>query len=174
MAALPERRRAAIVMRELSDLSYADIGAALATSEAAARQIVYEAREAMREAEVARSTACSEIRELISRRDGRILRGRRVRTHLRHCEACTDHMAAISQRRADLKLIAPPLPALAASGLLAAIVGASGKAGLVAGAGSAAGAGGGTLAGVGAAGGASAVAKAGAVVAAVVVGAGAA
>ena len=173
IAALPERQRAAIVMRELSDLSYADIGAALATSEAAARQTVYEAREAMREAKGARATDCSEIRELISRRDGRILRGRRLRAHLRHCEGCTDYLAAISRRREDLQLIAPPLPALAASGLMAAIVGGSGKAGLVAGAGSATGAGGGTLAGVGAAGGASAVAKAGAIVAALAVGAGA-
>ena len=169
LRSLPERQRGALVMRELSGLSYSEIASSLGSSEGAARQLVYEAREAMREAEGARATDCSEIRELISRRDGRVLRGRRVRTHIRGCEGCSGYLAAIKQRSSDLQMLAPPLPALAASGLLAAIVGESGKSALVAG--SAAGAGGASAAGAGAAGGAAAVVKAGAVVAALAVGA---
>lgn len=174
--ALPERQRGALVMRELSDLSYAEIAAALSTSEGAARQIVYEAREAMREATLGREMDCAEIRKAMSTRDGRVLRGRRIRAHLRTCEPCTDHFVAISRRRADLQALAPPLPALAASGLLAGVLGEAGRSGLTAGLGSAgAGSGGaGALAGVGGAAGASAVAKGSAVIAALVVGAAAA
>ena len=75
--------------------------------------------------------------ERISGRDGRVLRGRAVRAHLRGCEGCGDYLAAISQRRNDLRMLAPPLPALAATGLLAAIAGEGGKAGLATGLGSA-------------------------------------
>ena len=41
---LPERQRAALVMRELGALYFAEIGAAFETSAAVARQTVYEAR----------------------------------------------------------------------------------------------------------------------------------
>ncbi len=44
---LPERQRSAIVMRELSGLSYPEIGAALSCSQGGARQAVYEARSAL-------------------------------------------------------------------------------------------------------------------------------
>ncbi len=173
LSTLPERQRAALVMRELSGLSYEEIGSALSTSGSAARQVVYEAREAMRETLAARDTDCAEIRELMSQRDGRILRGRRVRSHLRACPDCRDYLAAISRRNADLRMLAPPLPAMAATGLLAAILGESGKAGVAGslGSGGGAAAGGGMLAG---AGGASIAGKGGALVAAAVIGAGAA
>ncbi len=167
LGALSERQRGAIVMRELNDLSYSDIGGALGTSEAAARQLVYEAREAMRELTAARDTDCAEIRELISGRDGRVLRGRRVRAHLRTCEGCQDFMAAIAARSADLQALAPAMPAIAGTALLAGLIGEAGTAGLAGGVASGAGAG-----ALGAAGGAAGIAKTGAVVAAIVVGAG--
>jgi RNA polymerase sigma factor (sigma-70 family) len=174
LGSLPERQRGALVMRELSGLPYSDIGGALATSASAARQLVYEAREAMRESRVARETDCAEIRGLISAHDGRVLRGRGVRAHLRGCEGCSDYLAGISSRRADLRLLAPPLPAAAATGILAGIAGEAGTAGLAGGVGSGATVGGGMLGGAGATAGASAVAKGGALLAAAVVGLGAA
>ena len=66
LSTLPERQRAALVMRELSGLSYYEIASSLDSSGAAARQVVYEAREAMRETGGARDTDCAEIRELMS------------------------------------------------------------------------------------------------------------
>ena len=48
LGALPERQRGAIVMRELSGLSFAEIAAALGTSEGGGKQLVYEARTASR------------------------------------------------------------------------------------------------------------------------------
>ncbi len=170
LRALPERQEGAIVMRELSGLSYADIGATLGTSEAAARQLVYEAREAMRESRAARDADCAEIRELISGRDGRVLRGRRVRAHVHACEGCSDFELAITTRRSDLQALAPAMPAVSAAAILGGLLG---EAGTVGAAGVSSGAGAGVAGGLGAAGGASAIAKTGAVVAALVVGAGA-
>jgi RNA polymerase sigma factor (sigma-70 family) len=176
LSALPDRQRGALVMRELSGLSYGAIATALGASEAAARQAVYEAREAIREAKRGREMECGDARRAISDRDGRILRGRALRAHLRHCEPCRDFRAGISQRRADLPALAPPLPALAASGLLAGALG-GGASGTGSGAAlsGAATSGGTGLSGIGGSVlGASALAKGSAVVAALAFGTGAA
>ena len=169
--ALPERQRGALVMRELSGLSYQQIGVALTASEGAARQAVYEARVALQELKEGRAMECDAVRRTLSERDGRVLRGRRLRAHLRACDGCRDFEAAISQRRSDLQAICPPLPAVAASGLLTTLLGQAGAGGV-----GAAGAGGGAagIAGVAGTGMASSAAVKGAsVVAAVVIGAGA-
>jgi RNA polymerase sigma factor (sigma-70 family) len=124
---LPERQRGAILMRELSDLSYAA------------------------------------IRAEVSENDKRILRGRRLRAHLRECDGCREFEAAIGARRAEFAQIAP-LPAAAAAGILQSVLG-----------GSAASGGGGGL-GIlgGAAGGSAAIKSAAAVVAVTAAGVGAA
>ena len=123
LGALPDRQRGAIVMRELSGLSYREIAGALGVGEGAARQTVYEAREAMRQAARGREMECRAVRRAISERDGRILRGRTLRAHLRACEGCQDYRLAISQRRHDLQALAAPLSPLAASALLAGVFG---------------------------------------------------
>jgi RNA polymerase sigma factor (sigma-70 family) len=181
LSALPERQRGALVMRELSGLSYAEIASALDSGESAARQTVYEARESLRESKRGREMDCSTARQSLSERDGRIMRGRALRAHLRTCEGCQDFRAAISDRGRDLQLLSPPLSAVAATSLLGAVLGhgagGGGTAATLGGAGAAgAGAGGaGAVATAAGAGGSAAIlAKGGAVVAALVVGAGAA
>jgi len=123
LTALPERQRSALVMRELSGLTYEQIGSVLEISPAAARQVLYEARMALQELEEGRAMQCEEARVAISARDGRTLRGRRIRSHLRSCEDCKSFRQAIDDRSADLELLAPPLSAVAASGLLASLLG---------------------------------------------------
>ncbi len=148
LRALPSRQRGALVMRELSGLDYREIAGALGISQGAARQTVYEAREAMRDAGRGREMDCGAVREAISERDGRVLRGRALRAHLRSCEGCADFRLAISRRSSDLRALAPPLPPLVASGLLASVIGkgGSGAVSAVAGAGGSAAAGGGAIA----------------------------
>jgi RNA polymerase sigma factor (sigma-70 family) len=176
LCALPDRQRGALVMRELSGLGYGEIAAALGASEAAARQVVYEARVALRELEEGRQMECEEARRALSAHDRRILRGRRLRSHLRTCEGCRDFRSAIQQRRSDLDALCPPLPVAAASGLVASVLAGtgSGGSGAVAGSGAALGAVG-TGSGIGAATmtiGASAGVKAASLAVAVAVGAG--
>lgn len=133
---LPEKPRSALVMRELTGLSYAEIAQALGGGEGAARQAVCEARTMLHELADGRDMACDEVQTLISERDGRRLRGRRVRAHLSACGSCTAFRAAIGTRRAGLAAAAPVLPAPAAASVLQAILGggSAGTGGLVAGA----------------------------------------
>jgi RNA polymerase sigma factor (sigma-70 family) len=168
---LPERQRAALVMRELSGLAYGEIAAALGCAEGAARQSVYEARVALRSRAEGREMGCDEVRRAVSDGDGRRVRGRKLKSHLRACGGCADFTAAIDVRRHDLQALCPPLPIAAAGGILAGLgIGGAGAAGAttgVAAVGSGAAAVGGGVA-------AGASVKAATVVAAVVVAAGAA
>ena len=97
LAQLPERQRAALLMRELNGLSHAEISVALATSDTAAKQAIFDARTALTEFAEGRALACEEVRRKISERDGRVLRSRRVRSHLRDCSGCASFAAAISE-----------------------------------------------------------------------------
>ncbi len=142
---LPERQRSALVMRELSGLSYAEIADALQCSQGGARQAVFEARTALREREEGRGMECEEIRRAISERDGRRLRGRKLRAHLGGCDGCRAFAAAIPARRADLGSLCPPLPAIAAGTMLTGLLGGAGG-GAATGAGAAGIAGGGIAA----------------------------
>jgi RNA polymerase sigma factor (sigma-70 family) len=120
---LPPRQRGALVMRELSGLSFEQIGAALQTSPAAARQAVYEARLALRRIGEGREMSCDEATRTISDGDGRIVRRRDLRAHLRSCSDCREFRDAITERRRDLASLAP-LPASVSIGLLHGILGA--------------------------------------------------
>jgi RNA polymerase sigma factor (sigma-70 family) len=126
---LPERQRAALVMRELSGLSHEEIAAALGVSLAAAKQAIFDARTGLAEFARGRAMECADVERIISERDGRMLRGRPLRAHLRGCASCRALRDAIAGRRADLAALAPPLPAAAATGLLASIVGGGGHGG---------------------------------------------
>src|SRR4051794_28602254 len=59
LRSLPDRQRSALDMRELSGLDYDQIGAALDTSGAAARQVVYEARVALADLKEGREMDCN-------------------------------------------------------------------------------------------------------------------
>jgi RNA polymerase sigma factor (sigma-70 family) len=120
---LPERQRSAIVMRELSGLSYEEIAAALGCSEGAARQIVYESRVALQIREEGRAVSCEEIRKAISDGDRRRLRGRKLKAHLSACEPCRDFERGIGERQAALQAFCPILPAAAAAGIFSSISG---------------------------------------------------
>ena len=160
---LPDRQRGALVMRELNGISCEEIGASLGCTASAARQLIYEARIGLQEIAEGREMDCELIRRAISERDGRMLRARRLRAHLRECEACADFKAGIVERREDLAQLAPVLSLPAVLGLLK-------SAGLGGG-----GAGGAGAASAGAAlGGSAAVKSATAVFAAAAIGAGAA
>ncbi len=130
LASLPDRQRSALVMLELSGLSHDQISGALGVSPGAARQLVYEARVALQDLEEGRAMQCESARRAISDGDGRVLRGRRLRSHLKSCSACTDFKSAIETRSGDLGLIAPPITAVAASGVLASVLGGSATAGV--------------------------------------------
>ena len=121
---LPERQRAALVLRELGGLEFAQIGEFFGGSEAVARQAVYEARLSLRSLEAGRAMSCEEIMHRLSNADGRVSRRRDLRAHLRDCPDCRAFRDAIESRRRDFAAIAP-LPALASAGILHAALGSA-------------------------------------------------
>jgi len=119
---LPERQRAALVMRELADLDFSEIGSALATSPAVARQTLYEARLSLRQMEAGREMDCELVTRALSDGDGRVRRRRDVRAHLRGCAGCRAFRDGIATRRDKLAAISP-LPLAASTALLQGILG---------------------------------------------------
>jgi RNA polymerase sigma factor (sigma-70 family) len=94
---LPTGQRAALVMRELADLRYDEIAIALETTEGNARQLVFAARAGLRDSRAGRGLPCESVRDQLSLADGRLLRRRSVRAHLRTCDGCREY--AVSMRR---------------------------------------------------------------------------
>ncbi len=155
LSELGEQQRSAVAMRELNGLSHAEIGSALGISPAAAKQTVYEGRVALQQIEEGREMSCTAVQQSLSANDRRLVKGRRVRSHLRSCSSCRAFEDAMGRRGVALGAIAPLPAALSAKLLAGAIGGGGGPAGgLTVGAGlgaSQAAIGGGTLAKFGAA-----------------------
>jgi RNA polymerase sigma factor (sigma-70 family) len=144
---LPDRQRAALVLRELSGLGHEEIATVLDSSPRAIKQTIFEARTSLGECDEGREMACAEVQRMLSDADGRVLRGRRVRAHLRSCRGCRQFKAALAQRPSDLALLAPPLPAAAGAVVLTAVAGGGAATAGAGAAGAGAGAGGTALAG---------------------------
>jgi RNA polymerase sigma factor (sigma-70 family) len=136
---LPRRQQSALVMRELSELPYAEIAGALETSPLAARQLVHQARSALHDSRSGREMDCEAARVALGERDGKRSRDRRVRAHLAACVDCASFGRSIEERRAALAAFAPPLTPVAASEMLGRLLDAGSTSGLgLSGAGSAA------------------------------------
>jgi RNA polymerase sigma factor (sigma-70 family) len=118
LQALPLRQRAALLMRELSGLSIEEIAAALATSPGAAKQTLFEARSSLQAFEEGRAMECEQVRRAVSDGDGRVLRSRRMRAHLRGCRECGEFRTLIGRRSSELRALALPLPAAASTAVL--------------------------------------------------------
>ena len=119
LRSLPENQRGALVMRELGGLGYAEIADALSMSPVSARKHVFEARVALHDIADGRETDCREILRRISDGDGRVLRARSLRGHLRGCPSCAAFERGMRTRPKTLGLI-PALPLVSTGAVLAA------------------------------------------------------
>lgn len=137
---LPERQRAALVMRELSGLDFDQIGIAFGSSAAVARQTLYEARLSLRQLDAGREMRCAEVMQELSDADGRVTRRREIQAHLRTCADCRTFRDDIGKRHEDLAALAP-LPIAASAGLLKGVLGSGASASAAGGLGGAVGAG---------------------------------
>lgn len=124
--ALPDRQRGALAMRELAGLSFEQIAAAFDTSPAVARQTVYEARVSLRQMSEGRDMSCDEVCRALSDADGRVLRRRDIRAHLKSCPGCREFRAGIAARRRDFAALSP-LPAIASAALLRGLLSGGGS-----------------------------------------------
>lgn len=124
---LPERQREVLVMRELSGLDFGEIGAALETSGAVARQTLYEARQSLHQMEEGREMSCDVVTRALSDGDGRVTRRRDVRAHLRSCASCRAFRDEAGSRQHDLAALSP-LSGVAAAGMLHGLLGGGSQA----------------------------------------------
>ena len=134
LGALPERQRETLLMREAAGLSFDEIGVALETSPAVARQTLYEARLGLRQMDAGREMECEAVAKALSDGDGRVRRRRDIRAHLRDCGQCRRFAEEIDSRSNALTAISP-LPAVAAAAILQGLIGGGTAGGVAAGAG---------------------------------------
>ena len=87
---LPSGQRTALVLRSMGGLRHSEIAEVVGGSEQAARSLVHEARESLAEFEEGRALGCADVRPRIDSSDGRALRARRVRAHIRVCDGCRE------------------------------------------------------------------------------------
>ena len=128
LADLPERQRSALILRELNGLSHQEIGVVLELSTSAVKQAIFDARSALFSFREGREMACQDVRRMLSDGDGRVLRGRGMRGHLRACPDCRRFRADLEQSPKALRALAPPLPIGGAAALLAQLLGGGGAA----------------------------------------------
>ncbi len=146
---LPDQQRSALLMRELSGMTYADVSGALGVSVPAVKSLLVRARVSLAQASEARNTACAQIREdLILSHDRGVRTSGLARRHMRDCTECRQFRTEVRGVNRRLAALAPTLGPL---GVIANLLGFGG--------GSAAG--GGAVAGGGAAGGGAAAGAAG-------------
>ncbi|MGE0027576.1 MAG: RNA polymerase sigma factor, partial [Thermoleophilia bacterium] len=90
LAELPSGQRTALVLRSMGGLRHSEIAEVVGGSEQAARTLVHEARESLAEFAEGRALGCAQVRPRIDSGDGRALRARRVRAHIRVCDDCRE------------------------------------------------------------------------------------
>jgi RNA polymerase sigma factor (sigma-70 family) len=118
MADLPERQRAAIVLRELNGLSQHEIALVLECSPAAVQQALFDARTTLVKCREGREMHCDIVRRAISNNDRRVMRARTMRAHLKTCAGCREFQAGLASLPGSFGALFPPLPA----GIAAAVV----------------------------------------------------
>ena len=124
---LPEQQRSALLMRELSGMSYSELAVALGISVPAVKSLLVRARVGLAQAAEARETACTTIQdELVAAHDRRVRPNATARRHMSDCAACREFR---SDMRGVSRQIAGLVPAIGPIGVLAKLLGIGGGAG---------------------------------------------
>jgi RNA polymerase sigma factor (sigma-70 family) len=121
---LPEQQRSALLMRELSGMSYAELATALGVSIPAVKSLLVRARVSLAQSIVARDTACSQIRnELTLAHDRGVRPNATSRRHLQDCAPCREFRHEL---RGHSRQLGALVPALGPAGVLANVFGIGG------------------------------------------------
>lgn len=124
---LPDAQRSALLMRELSGMSYSELASALGVTIPAVKSLLVRARVSLAEAIHARDTSCSDIRdELILAHERGVRPNSTARRHLRDCSPCREFRREV---RGLSRKFAALAPALGPFGVLAKVLGIGGGTG---------------------------------------------
>jgi RNA polymerase sigma factor (sigma-70 family) len=123
---LPDQQRSALLMREMSGMSYTDIGGVLGLSVPAVKSLLVRARLGLVAAVEARDTACRHIRSDLAEAHERGVRPSGLaRRHMHDCSGCREYRSELRGVSRQLAALAPVLGPL---GVLTRLVGAGGGA----------------------------------------------
>ena len=124
---LPDQQRSALLMRELSGMSYSELADALELSVPAVKSLLVRARVNLTQALEARETACWQIREdLIDCHDRGVRATATARRHLRDCAPCREFRGELRGLSSQFSAL---VPGAGAVGLLAKLLGLGGGGG---------------------------------------------
>jgi RNA polymerase sigma factor (sigma-70 family) len=107
LQALPEQQREALLLSEIADLRHAEIARIIGVSPAKVKALVFQARRSLGSAREARDADCQEIRSQLATLSGGALRRRRLRRHLRQCDACRAFEHGLTRRRKGAAAVVP-------------------------------------------------------------------
>jgi RNA polymerase sigma factor (sigma-70 family) len=110
---LPERQRAALVLRELHGFSHSEIATLLGVRAAQVKSYVYQARSNVISERDARDADCRAIRHQLANARGPALLKGQLRRHLRSCPDCRAYAARLSRQRRQLGILLPFTPSVA-------------------------------------------------------------
>jgi RNA polymerase sigma factor (sigma-70 family) len=131
VAALPERRRAALVLSELGALSHAEIGEVVGVPGVHVRTLVFQARQSLAASRQARAAPCTDVRVELSTVSGAALRRAPLRRHLEGCPACRGYRDEVRRQRRAMAVLLPVVPSAALkSRVLDGLAGGGGGSGL--------------------------------------------
>ncbi|MGN6558552.1 MAG: RNA polymerase sigma factor [Solirubrobacterales bacterium] len=127
---LPETQRAALLLREMDNLSYEEIAAAMETTVPSVKSLLVRARISLTEASQARLLTCGEVRiELSEAAEGMRKVSAPVRRHVRECDECADFRSQLRSTEKALAALSPVGPLLALKGFIASKLGLGGAGG---------------------------------------------
>ena len=107
---LPDQQRSALLMRELSGMSYQEVAGALGVSVPAVKSLLVRARVGLAQATEARDTSCAQIREeLILAHDRKVRASGLARRHLSECADCRQFRTEMRGVSRQLAALAPTL-----------------------------------------------------------------
>ena len=92
LARLSERQRTVLLLRAVNGLGHNEIAVRTGSSPAAVKHSIAEARRALADCRLGREMPCADARALLATGDRRMWRRRRLRAHVRACEACRDEL----------------------------------------------------------------------------------
>jgi RNA polymerase sigma factor (sigma-70 family) len=124
---LPEQQRSALLMRELSGMSYCDLAEAIGVSVPAVKSLLVRARMGLTQASAARDAACDDIRrQLVDSHDRGVRATGAARRHLRDCESCREFRRDVRSLSRRFSVV---VPAFGPAAVIMKLLGVGGGAG---------------------------------------------
>ena len=107
IGSLPEDQRSALILTQLGTLRHEHVAHVLGVPTEKVKALVFQARNSLISARLARDTACQDIRQQLATLTGGALRRGNLRRHLVSCSGCRDYQLALKRQRVAIVVLLP-------------------------------------------------------------------